>query len=103
MIEIEPPRKPRVLFFDYWTKGIDKFARVVRVAPNDAEYALFHLGSFRDRAVPEREVLRDIQCVDIAAFRGESLIRIVQSFEPNVIVGLNMSSLFDRAIFLTAQ
>lgn len=96
-------RKPRVLFFDYWTKGIHKFLRIMEDGPDAAEYRLFHLGSYRDPSIPDEEVIHGLPCVDIRAFPGQRLDEILTELRPDVVVGLNLATLFDRALFLTCS
>lgn len=96
-------RKPRIIFFDYWTKGIHKFLRIMAEGPDAAEYQLFHLGSYRDPSVPDEEVIHGLRCVDIRSFPGLQLDEILGELRPDVVVGLNLATLFDRALFLTCS
>jgi hypothetical protein len=64
---------------------------------------LLHLGSFRDASVPSRQVLHDIPCLDISEFGRQNLDEILQTLAPDVIVGLNLATLFDRTVILTAR
>jgi len=92
----------RVLFFDYWLSGIHNFKRIVDATdPREASFLLLHLSSLRGRSVPSLEIVEDILCVDIRVFGRSSLDRILESLRPHVVLGLNMFTLFDRAMFLT--
>lgn len=99
------PRDPlRVLFFDYWTKGIHNFLRLMPHAPiGAAEFQLFHLGSFRDRSVPRYETVDGLPIVDIRAFRGMPLRDILKSLRPDVVVTLNVHTMFDRVLLQTCE
>ncbi len=97
------PGVPRVLFYDYWTKGLDKFTRIFEGSREPADLQLLHTGSFRDRKAPRAEVLRGIPCTDISMFRPRGLESILATVQPDVVVGLNAQTLFDRAMFLTCQ
>lgn len=95
-------RLPRILFYDYWTKGLDKFRKVIEGAGlGAADYQLLHLGSYRDASTPETEVIRGLPCMDISMFRRMRLDQIIKALHPDVVVGLNIATLFDRAILLT--
>ena len=94
----------RVVFFDYWTKGVHNFLRLMPYAPaGSAEFQLFHLGSWREGSVPRVQMIEGLPTVDIAAYRGMRLPDILRSLRPDVLVGLNMHTTFDRALFLTCR
>jgi len=93
----------RVLFVDYWTQGIHNFTRLREASQGNVDYTLLHLGSYHDANTPRLEIVQRIPSVDIAAFRGLSLKEILRSLAPDVVVGLNIGGLFDRAICLTCR
>ena len=101
---VGPTEPLRVLFFDYFTRGIHNFTRVVEAAaPGEASFHLLHLGSFRDPSIPRTECIEGIPCEDIAVFGNKNLEEILRSLRPDVVVGTNMSQLADRALFLTCS
>lgn len=95
------PSVPRVLFYDMWTKGIEKFTRVVE--PGAADYRLLHFGSFRGEPAGETRIVDGIPAVEFSLFDGMSLEAIVASFQPDVVVGLNVTAVIDRAMLLTCR
>lgn len=97
-------RKLKILFFDYWTAGIHSFFRIADAIPSDeAEFLLFHLGSYRDSTIARFEVIRGIPCIDISAFQGLTLETILRSLSPDIVIGLNIGTLFDRTIYRTCK
>jgi hypothetical protein len=93
----------RILFVDYWTKGIHNFQRLLAAADVKAEYVLLHLGSYGDPATPRFEIIDGITCLDVAAFGGLNLREILRMLKPDVIVVLNIAGLFDRSISLASR
>jgi hypothetical protein len=99
-----PDCVPHVLFFDYWTKGAFHFTQLMReVEPGQANFTLLHLGSWRDPSVPSRQEIEGLECMDIASFKRWNLRKILRFLQPTVVVGLNMHSLCDRALFLACR
>lgn len=96
--------RPKILFFDYWTKGAFHFTDLIKAAePDDAEFQLLHLGSFRDSRTPPQQNIDGLVCVDISGFPGLGLEQILGKLDPDVVVGLNMTGIGDRALFLTCD
>lgn len=88
----------RVVFFDYWTKGIHNFVPVAkRLCADGVCVKLVHLGSWRDPTGPDYELLHDIDCYDIRKFGG-SLRRALTELKPNVLVTLNTTMTMDRTV-----
>lgn len=110
---IDPAHPPdggplRVLFFNCWPTGMDRFAKFIDLVDAEtAEFQLLHYGSFYDR-FPIREVItgyltRGLPSVDIQAFRPQGLAEVVAALAPEaVVVGTN-GSLWDRTMFLTCK
>src|SRR3569833_1117021 len=90
--------KKKVVFFDYWTKGIHNFVPLYEVLRKDGVTCqLLHLGSWRDSSIPASLVINDIECIDIVEY-GEDIRRGIRSLDPSVVVMLNTILTVDRTI-----
>jgi len=90
--------KKKVVFFDYWTKGIHNFVPLYEVLRKDGVTCqLLHLGSWRDSSIPASQVINDIECIDIVEY-GEDIRRGIRSLDPSVVVMLNTTMTVDRTI-----
>lgn len=88
----------RVVFFDYWTKGIDCFLPVYeRLSRDGYDCLLVHLGSWRDPGVPREEVIEGLTCRDIRFYDG-SIRRALIAEEPDVVLALNTTYTVDRIV-----
>lgn len=92
----------RVLFFDYWTKGVANFHRIINAAPPATfEFALLHVASLNNYQEPSYCVLDGLPCYDIQALKGEDLAASISALSPDVVINLNIGSVLDRVLYLT--
>lgn len=91
----------KVLFFDYWLKGIANFNRL---APEifsqspDAEIKMLHLGSWKEPQDKPCHLHEGFESFDISHFKTSSIYKILKKEKPDVVVILNLYSLMDKAI-----
>jgi hypothetical protein len=79
----------KVLYFDYWTRGIRHFADVDKyLRHEDCETLLVHLGSQRGEPVQEPHHVQGIRARDISYYGG-SLVRMLLQERPDTVLLLN--------------
>src|SRR3569832_1281262 len=90
--------KKKVVFFDYWTKGIHNFVPLYEVLRKDGVTCqLLHLGSWRDSSIPASQVINEIECIDIVEY-GEEIKKDNQTKKPTEKEMLNTTMTVDRTI-----
>jgi len=94
----------KILFFDYWTKGIENFTQFnKRLCEKGHDTMLFHIGSFNDSKTPKEEFIEGILCRDISYYRTKYIYKVIKSIRPDVIVSLNTTYIMDRAMVLACR
>jgi hypothetical protein len=87
-----------ILFFDYWTTGIHNILPLSRlIYQRELSFQMLHLGSWRDPAIPQSEVLDGIHCEDISLYGG-SVAQALFTLRPSVVVMLNTALTMDRTV-----
>lgn len=88
----------KIIYFDYWTKGIHNFVNIDKELKKlGHQTSLFHIGSFRE-SVQRQELLENIECFDISCFDTNIIYKALVKIKPDVIVTLNTTYLLDRAL-----
>lgn len=87
-----------VLFFDYWTKGINNVASIAHALNRDGiESKLLHLGSWRNSTISASETLDGVKCEDISVYSND-ISTALDEIAPKVVVMFNTTSPIDRLI-----
>lgn len=93
----------KILFFDYWLKGIANFNRLMpelrRQCP-DAEIKMVHVGSWKE---PQKAIVNEHDgffSYDISYYNTWSFFKVLKYEHPDVIVMLNLYYLFDKALIV---
>lgn len=93
----------KVVFFDYWTKGLHHFVPIDRALKAAGHSTLLiHLGSLREDC-PKEEVLKDILCRDIRFYKSHLIYDILREERPDVVLTLNARTVFDRALVISCR
>ncbi len=93
----------KVVFFDYWTVGINNFVPVAeRLKSRGVECLLVHLGSWRDPSAPTEQVIQGVRCRDIRAYGGD-LRRALLEEKPHAVLSLNTTMTMDRVLHRLAR
>lgn len=93
----------KVAYFDYWTKGYINFKTFDEALKAEgAETILLHIGSFRYEH-PKEEVIDGIKCRDISYYNTKYVYEMLRQEMPDVVVSLNTTYLFDRALVLACR
>lgn len=93
----------KIVFFDYWTKGIHNFILLNKeLKKRGYETQLFHIGSFREK-VEKRENIEGIDCVDISYYGTNLIAKALKNIKPDIVVTLNTTYLLDRAVVLACR
>lgn len=93
----------KIIYFDYWTKGIHNF-----IAINESlkklghETMLLHIGSFRETC-KEKDEIKNITCVDISFFGTIYIHKALQIVKPDVVLSLNTTGILDRSLILSCR
>ncbi|WP_273389161.1 hypothetical protein [Barnesiella viscericola] len=93
----------KILFFDYWLKGIANFNRLMpelrRQCP-DAEVKMLHVGSWKE---PQEAVVNEHErfiSYDISYYKTWSLYKVLKKERPDVLIMLNIYYLCDKALIV---
>lgn len=79
----------KIVYFDYWTRGIRHFAEVDKyLRRENCETLLVHLGSQRGEPVQEPHEIQGIRARDIACYGG-SLVTMLLRERPDIVLLLN--------------
>ena len=90
----------KILFFDYWLKGIANFERLVPELHRQGctDLKMVHVGSWKapqDKAVHEH---KGFKSYDISCYRTYSLLSVLRREKPDVLLILNLYFLMDKAL-----
>lgn len=91
----------KILFFDYWLKGIANFNRLmpeVKQQYPDAEVKMLHVGSWKE---PQEKLVNShngFMSYDISFYKTSSIFKVLKKERPDVVVILNIYLLLDKAI-----
>ena len=76
----------KIIFFDYWTKGVHNFVPIdEELKKRGHETLLLHIGSFRFPHSKE-EVIANIQCRDILYYNTIFIYKALSIEKPDVVV-----------------
>jgi hypothetical protein len=93
----------KVVYFDYWTRGLANFkAFDDGLKAEGAETLLLHIGSFRFEHEKE-ETIGGILCRDISYYGTKYVYEMLEKEKPDIVVSLNTTYLFDRAMVLACR
>lgn len=93
----------KVAFFDYWTLGIINFLPLRdELESRGIECVLIHIGSFRNEC-PKEEIIEGLVCRDISYYNTNMVYTMIEKEAPDVIVTLNTTYIFDRAVVLASR
>jgi hypothetical protein len=82
----------KVVYFDYWTRGIRHFAEIDKYLQREkCETLLVHLGSERGEPVQEPNVVQGIRARDISCYGG-SLVTMLLRERPDIVLLLNLQT-----------
>jgi hypothetical protein len=88
----------KILFFDYWTRGIKHFSRLKGGLVREGnEVVLLHTGSWRQKDIPKEEMIDGLLCRDISHY-NDNLAKALHAEAPDILIGLNYSHLLDRIV-----
>ncbi|WP_297604907.1 hypothetical protein [uncultured Alistipes sp.] len=93
----------KILFFDYWLKGIANFNRLmpeIRRQCPDAEVKMVHVGSWKE---PQESIVNEHDgffSYDISYYKTGSFYKVLKIERPDVVVMLNLYYLFDKAVIV---
>lgn len=93
----------KILFFDYWLKGIANFNRLMpelRCQCPDAEVKMLHVGSWKE---PQEAVVNEHEgfiSYDISYYKTWSLYKVLKKERPDVLIMLNLCFLNDKALIV---
>lgn len=94
----------KIIYFDYWTKGIHNFESINKhLVKKGHDTMLFHIGSFRNVNQMKEEVINDILCRDISYYDTSLILKALKKIKPDVIVGLNTTYIMDRSLVLASR
>lgn len=91
----------KILFFDYWLKGINNFNRLmpeIRKQIPDVEVKMIHVGSWKE---PQEKLVNEhdgFTSHDISTYGTWNLYKVLKKERPDVLVMLNIYYLSDKAI-----
>lgn len=95
---------PKVVYFDYWTKGIANFAAIDQtLKEHGLDTLLVHIGSDTENYSGKEEIISGIICRDISYYNTRSLSRIFQQENADAVIILNTERPFDRVVILSAR
>ena len=82
-------KKPDVVYFDYWTRGIRHFSSIdPHLRKAGYSTLLVHMGSLRGEPIVNDQVLSGIQCIDLCYFRN-NLVNMLLLLRPKIVLLLN--------------
>ena len=95
---------PKIIYFDYWTKGINNFSSIDKVLQERGfDTLLVHIGSDTEKNKEKEEVIAGITCRDIIYYNTRSLVKIFASEKADAVIILNTERPFDRVVILSAR
>lgn len=91
----------KILFFDYWLKGIANFNRLMpelrRQIP-DAEIKMLHVGSWKEPQEKTVNIHDGFKSYDISYYKTANLYKVLKKERPDVLLMLNIYFLTDKAL-----
>lgn len=89
----------KILYFDYWTKGLPHNILPLDRLLSEAgfERIMVHLGSWRDPSVKNEEIIDGLLCRDIRYY-GDNLRKIFYTEKPDAVYVLNVGGTIDRLV-----
>ena len=99
----------KIIYFDSWTQGIQNYCYIDRLLRNDCQTLLLHAESL---VVPyfaphvdiswykaeKEQVISGIHCKDVSAYNGMTIMDILKTENPAVVVQLSVSHLQNRIV-----
>lgn len=90
----------KILFFDYWLKGIANFERLVPELRkhDDIELKMIHVGSWKE---PQKAIInqhKGFLSYDICYYKTHNLYKVLKKEKPDVLLILNLHFLMDKAL-----
>jgi hypothetical protein len=97
-------RKGKILYFDYWTKGIKNF-KLFDQQLKDIGYEtkLLHLNSWRGIEDPDNQTIDGIRCFDIRYYKTNFLYKILEIERPLAVIILNSWYITDRTVIIACK
>lgn len=93
----------KILFFDYWLKGIANFNRLMpelkKQCP-EAEVKMIHVGSWKERQEAIVNEHDGFKSYDISYYHTWSILKVLKQESPDVLVMLNLCFLFDKSLII---
>lgn len=93
----------KILFFDYWLKGIANFNRLMpelkKQCPN-AEVKMIHVGSWKEKQESIVNKHDGFYSYDISYYHTWSILKVLKQESPDVLVMLNLCFLFDKSLII---
>lgn len=91
----------KILFFDYWLKGIANFSRLIPEIKKQCPYAevkMIHVGSWKEAQQTLVNKHEGFNSFDISYYHTWSLLKVLKKESPDVLVMLNLSFLLDKSL-----
>jgi len=94
----------KVVYFDYWTKGIHNFKLIdISLKSEGHETMLLHIGSFRYPKSKREETINGILCRDVRYYKTIFLFKALRRIKPDLVIGLNTTYIMDRALVMACR
>ncbi len=94
----------KVLYFDYWTKGIKNFLYFDNQLKNAGfSTKLVHFSSFKNLKTELYETIEGLDCVEIRSYKTNFLYKVIEKEIPDMIIILNIGGFLERAIIIAAH
>lgn len=96
----------KVVFFDYWTKGLRNFIQLNEELKKEGiDCFLLHTGSFREANNDTKgvEEINGVKCVEISSLNTNKIYDAIEKIQPDVVISLNTSYVLDRALVLSCR
>lgn len=93
----------KILFFDYWLKGLHNITPLYDSLSPSFECCLLHASSLQGIKELKHKKIGSLDCYDLSYFEGVSIRKALEAIRPDVIVVFNTTYILDRAIFLEAK
>lgn len=94
----------KILYFDYWTKGIKNFLYFDKQLKNAGFLTrLVHFSSFKGLKTELYETIEGLDCVEIRSYKTNFLHKVIEKEAPSMIVILNIGGFLERATIITAK
>jgi hypothetical protein len=96
----------KVVFFDYWTKGLRNFIQLNQELKKEGvDCFLLHTGSFREASDDIKSVqeINGVKCVEISSLNTDKIYNAIEQIKPDVVISLNTTYILDRALVLSCR